>query len=294
MITLIKIGDFARLTGVSIRSLRHYDQLGLFKPAEVNDVSGHRYYTLDQLPRLNRIAALKNLGLSLKQIIHLLEANLSADEIRGMLLLRRAELEEQIEEQERCLNEVESSLHKIEREGRLADYAIVVKQINPLPIVSMRPLQDGQKSEYPEIDDPIQRAFFDLYDKARAHNISVQDAIGLYHDPPLLNRQLTAKMPHAVSKDNFECGFILADNMHQSFAHDELKVYNLPAVKMVATVLFKGALNQRGEGSLALYEWAGRNGYSFTGPIREIYLRVVNDNLADTENLVEMQFPVAL
>ena len=81
---MFKIGDFSKLSRVSIRMLRHYDQIGLFKPAYIDPESSYRYYAADQLPRLNRILALKDLGFPLEQIASLLEENVTADEIRRM------------------------------------------------------------------------------------------------------------------------------------------------------------------------------------------------------------------
>jgi DNA-binding transcriptional MerR regulator len=65
---MFKIGDFSKISQVSIRSLRHYDEIGLFKPAHTDPFTGYRYYSADQLPRLNRIIALRTLGLSLEEI----------------------------------------------------------------------------------------------------------------------------------------------------------------------------------------------------------------------------------
>ncbi len=89
---MLKIGDFAKLTRLSVQTLRYYDDLGLLKPVEVDRYTGYRYYTYDQLPRLNRILALKDLGLSLEQVGRLLAEDLPAAELRGMLRLKRAEL----------------------------------------------------------------------------------------------------------------------------------------------------------------------------------------------------------
>ena len=65
---MFKIGDFARLGGVSVRALRHYDEIGLLSPADVDAGSGYRLYAAHQLGPLNRIVALKELGFSLTQI----------------------------------------------------------------------------------------------------------------------------------------------------------------------------------------------------------------------------------
>ena len=61
---MFKIGDFSKLSRVSVKTLRYYDELGLLKPANVDDFTGYRYYVIDQMPRLNRILALKDLGFS--------------------------------------------------------------------------------------------------------------------------------------------------------------------------------------------------------------------------------------
>ena len=64
----LKIGELSALWRVSVRMLRHYEKLGLLIPAETDSYTSYRYYTLDQLPRLNRIIALKELGFSLEQV----------------------------------------------------------------------------------------------------------------------------------------------------------------------------------------------------------------------------------
>ena len=82
---MVRIGVFARLSEVSIKTLRHYDDIGLLAPAYVDDWSGYRYYTLEQLPRLYRILALKDLGFSLDEIAGLLRRNLAPAEMTRLL-----------------------------------------------------------------------------------------------------------------------------------------------------------------------------------------------------------------
>ena len=69
---MIKIGDFSKLSSVLIKTLRYYDQIELFIPAHVDKFSGYRYYTTDQMPRLNRILAPKDLNYTLDQITGML------------------------------------------------------------------------------------------------------------------------------------------------------------------------------------------------------------------------------
>ena len=90
---MLTIGDFARHGRVSIRMLRHYDAIGLLRPAHVDPSSGYRFYHAAQLSRLNRIVALKDLGFTLQQVQAILDEDVSTEELRGMLRLRRAEFE---------------------------------------------------------------------------------------------------------------------------------------------------------------------------------------------------------
>lgn len=86
------IGDMARLGGLSPRMLRHYDEIGLFPPAEV-EANGYRRYDQAQLVALHRIVALRDLGFGLDAITRLVGRQLGPDELRDMLLHHRAELE---------------------------------------------------------------------------------------------------------------------------------------------------------------------------------------------------------
>ena len=70
---MLKIGEFSKLSRVSVRMLRHYDEIGLLKPAETDRFTDYRYYTEDQLPTAGRIAALKDMGFSLADIVRILE-----------------------------------------------------------------------------------------------------------------------------------------------------------------------------------------------------------------------------
>ncbi len=82
---MLTIGEFAWLSQVTAETLRHYDRLNLLKPAHLDRFTGYRYYSLKQLPRLNRILALKELGLPLSEIRRLLDQPITADEIRRIL-----------------------------------------------------------------------------------------------------------------------------------------------------------------------------------------------------------------
>jgi DNA-binding transcriptional MerR regulator len=133
---MLKIGDFSRLAQVSVDTLRHYDTLGLLKPTEVDPLTGYRYYAHHQLGRLNRILALKDLGLSLDQIAPMLEDDVSAEQLKGMLKLKRAEIEEHIDAEHERLARVEARLRQIELESNLSGHDVIIKNVRPILIAS--------------------------------------------------------------------------------------------------------------------------------------------------------------
>src|SRR5215470_18668087 len=109
---MIKIGEFSKLVQVPVPTLRYYDQVGLLKPVHVDPLTGYRYYSANQLPRLHRILALKGLGFSLEQIAAALDEELTLEQMRGMLRLRQAQINEQLAEMQNQLVEVEVRLHQ--------------------------------------------------------------------------------------------------------------------------------------------------------------------------------------
>ena len=105
---MFTVGEFSRLAGVSKRLLRYYDEIGLLKPVHTHKFTGYRYYSAEQMPRLNRILALKDLGLSLDQVQRLLNDRISTDEMQGMLLMKKAEAEQQIQAELQRVRNIEA------------------------------------------------------------------------------------------------------------------------------------------------------------------------------------------
>lgn len=114
---MFRIGDFSKIAQVSGRLLRYYDELGLLSPEFTDPQTGYRYYSARQLPQLNRILVLKELGLSLEQVAHLLARETSTDEMRGMLALRKAQIEQLVQEEMERLHVVEARLQQIDAYG---------------------------------------------------------------------------------------------------------------------------------------------------------------------------------
>src|SRR6201993_341766 len=118
---MFRIGEFSKIAQVSGRLLRYYDEIGLLIPESIDPETGYRYYSARQLPQLNRILVLKELGLSLEQIARLLDQETSVDEIRGMLNLRKAQIAQSVEEESKRLRFVETRLQQIDTHGQMRE-----------------------------------------------------------------------------------------------------------------------------------------------------------------------------
>src|SRR5215470_7438714 len=180
---MFSIGEFARHGRVSVRMLRHYDAVGLIRPAVVDPATGYRSYRAAQLAELNRIIALKELGFTLQQVQAILDEQVSVAELRGMLRLRRAEIHAQIETETARLARVEARLLTIEEEGRVPADGVVIKHLTPLRVAELTGTAAGYE---PEAITPVIRPLYDslFCNLAGAGVTTAGPAVAYYEDAP--------------------------------------------------------------------------------------------------------------
>jgi len=135
---MLKIGEFSRLSQVTIKALHYYDDMGLLKPASIDKFTGYRYYTVEQLPRLHSIIAFKELGLSLEQIVNLLDAQLSPVEMRDTLRQQKAEIESRIQQEQSRLAQLDFRLRMLEMEVEMPALEVIVKSLPPQRALTLR------------------------------------------------------------------------------------------------------------------------------------------------------------
>jgi effector-binding domain-containing protein len=269
---MIKIGDFARLSQVSVVTLRYYDEMDLLKPVRVDDFTGYRYYTVDQLPCLNRIIALKDLGFSLEQIKLMLTDGLSLEQLRGMLTVQKTEVERHLADEQQRLVRIEARLRQIELEEQMPNYDVVLKITQPMLVASCRitiPTND-------QVPAYLKPAYAKVYDYLRKEGIKDNGlCLTVWHSPADVYENEDAEA--VVPVDRTLPGT------------DDVHVYELPST-LVASVVHHGNFDEFTQGHAALLEWIDANGYQIVGPYREIYIRHDKKNLSDTTT--EIQFPV--
>jgi effector-binding domain-containing protein len=266
---MLKIGDFSKLSRVTVQALRHYDELGLLKPAHVDGFTGYRYYSANQLPRLYRILALKDLGLSLEQIAHLLKDNLSAEELRGMLKMKRAEIAQRLDEEQERLARVEARLRQSERENTMSNYEVVVKKVEPQWVASVRDVIPNYKEIGP--------LYGELYTHLGPLGLG-GPGIAIWHDEGYKERAVDA-----------EAGILLNEPAAEG---GRVKVHQLPEAT-VASVVHHGSYATINQAYDAISKWLETSGYKIVAPSREVYLHVGQPVRQDDESYVtEIQFPV--
>lgn len=269
---MFKIGDFSRLCQLSVRALRYYDEYGLLKPARVDRETGYRFYTAQQLPRLHRILALKDLGFSLEQIAGLLHGDLPAEQIRGMLRLRQVELQQQLAEERARLARVEMHLQQMEGEGKMPTYDVVVKKVAAQHIAAVR----GVVPTYADIG----WLFGELCPYLEAKRASYTGpAQAIYYDGEYRERDVDIEVALPITGD--------------VPAHGRVTVRELPGMETMACVIHQGSYETIGQAYIALLAWVEANNYQAAGPNREVYL--VGPGAGGTEPatyVTEVQLPV--
>lgn len=274
---MFRIGDFSRIARVSSRLLRFYDELGLLRPARVEAGTGYRYYTASQLGQLNRILVLKELGLSLEEVARVLGENISAAELRGMLLMRRTEMERALSAEAERLRHIETRIAQIDAEGRLSADDVVIRSEPEKPFLSVR----RTVGSFAEARQMIGRL-----SQAVAKSV-----------PPQVIGPLTA-IAHTPEFEpdhlDVEIGFVLRKALDISVDLAEagtMTVRTLPAVERMAACVRVGLPEHAHLVTAQIGRFVEANDYRLAGASREVFLQPPQPGQMD-QSVVEMQFPI--
>ncbi|GAA2817521.1 MerR family transcriptional regulator [Kitasatospora sp. CM 4170] len=273
---MFNIGDFAKHGRVSVRMLRHYDAIGLLRPARVDPVSGYRSYEAAQLARLNRVIALKDLGFTLQQVLDVLDDRVDAGELRGMLRLRRAELAAAMAADAQRLARVEARLRTIESEGSMPEHDVVVKRVPPVRVAELTAVAASYEPE--DITPVIGPLFAELCRRvAEAGVAGTGPSVARYEDTPEGDGSVLIRVAIPV-------GASVESAVEHGFA-----VVDLPEIEEAVTVVHRGSMDDALGAFQTLARFIDQNGYRSTGYARELYLECP-ESTADW--VTELQEPV--
>ncbi|MFK0255125.1 MerR family transcriptional regulator [Streptomyces sp. NPDC090445] len=257
---MFTIGDFARHGRVSVRMLRHYDAIGLLRPARVDPATGYRHYTAAQLARLNRVIALKDLGFTLQQVQDIVDERIGVEDLRGMLRLRQAELEAAVAAAAARLVQVEARLRSIESEGHMPTDDVVVKSI---PAVRVAELTATAASFAPEDISPVIGPLYgELFRRLEEAGISPSGpGVASYEDAPEGGGAIVVHAAVQVSAP-----------LRGGEGHGVLRVLDLPPIEQAATIVHRGSMDTVLPTAQTLARWIDGYGHRSGGYPREVNL----------------------
>jgi DNA-binding transcriptional MerR regulator len=268
---MLKIGDFSKLSRISIRMLRHYDDLGLLIPESIDSETGYRYYSASQLPRAARIGALKQMGFSLAVIGEILETHRDADALKQYLRVKQAEIREQSEKLGMHAQMIESAMKSIGKEGNFMDYSVALKEIPKRYVASLRQV-------IPTYGD--ENLLWSKMAQETGKKLSMANpcySMAIFHDQTYREHDVDVEIQISV------------EGQHED---TENVCFKTVEPLTVASSTYQGSYDQITPVNLAVAKWVQENGYDFEGSMFCIY----HVSPAQTQNpdewVTEVCYPV--
>ncbi|MGM0123182.1 hypothetical protein IGI37_000548 [Enterococcus sp. AZ194] len=270
----MKIGDFSKLTKVSVRMLRYYDKEEVLKPKEIDEVTGHRSYSISQVPLLQKIIMLRDLNFSIseiKAIINAWDKNTLLEYMEDQLQTTN-QIIEQTQERSLKLQQVINHIHQnnIEKE-----YAIIIKSIPAFPIISLR---RKMKNHFEE-----EKLWEELYNFVKKQHISIDQTrynnIAIYHDT-------------VDESIDIEVAFIVKKETKSS---QTIHYRSLEEVHHMASMMVYGSYKNIDKAYHSFVEWLSQNTeYSLGETSRQITIIDGRHTKNESEYLTEIQIPLLL
>jgi len=266
---MYRVGMFSKLGKVTIKTLHHYNEVGLLVPAHVDEENGYRYYTTDQLFRLNEIIALRQMGFSIPEISAIVDGH----NITGILMQRKAELESEVQNVTDRLFRLNHYINE-QKEGHSMKYQAVIKEIPSYTVYSARytiPNYAALNEIMPALGEKVGKANPGLKCVEPGYCFNV------YLDGEYRDTDINVEICEAVtSRGKDGDGIVFKD---------------IPAVTAVS-VLHRGAYEKIGAAYAYAVQWTEQNGYQIVDNVRESYIDGIwnKDNVDDW--LTEIQVPV--
>ena len=264
---MLQIGEFSRICQVSVKTLHHYDRIGLLAPAKVDALTGYRYYETEQIDAMNYIQRLKRYGFSLDEIQKLL--TLSDD--REMLVRLRQQKERlKQEQQERAiiLNELQTHISVFERTGDMMTYQkgyrIEVKDSPAMNVLTNRAMMSVD--EFGKYYSPL----FERVPKERVTPTGINGS--RYYDKEFDRESSDIELFIGIKEKD--------------------KADEVMEPRLCAMTLHRGSYSTLSEAYGAVVSWIMENGYEMAGEPFELYLRTQFDTLSPEEWETEVYFPV--
>ena len=269
---MLKIGDFSKLSIVSIRMLRHYDEIGLLHPVWIDPESGYRYYDTDQLSTVYRITALKDMGFALAAIGQILPEYGETQTLECHLRQKQAELQALSRQTAYRLRLLDTALERLRKDDQTMKYDVTLKTFPERYAATVR-------ANIPCFEQEGMLWAILMEETDRMHLIPGDPCYccAVFHDQEYRESEVDVEVQKTV-KGRYP------DTDHVRFR-------TLPEVT-VASAVCKGSYAQMDQITQAVAAWVEGNGYAFDGPMFNIYLVSPHETSDPDQFVTEVCFPV--
>lgn len=269
---MLRIGEFSKLSRISIRMLRHYNEIGLLVPESIDDFTGYRYYGEAQLPVANRIMALKEMGFSLSMIGEILSQYSEPNKLKSYLKLKQKEIQEEADTLNQRLQLLETTLNRLGKDDNVMDYNVTLKVLPERTVASVRKVIPAYDKE---------QMLWNILVKETTP-LNIQDVspcytLAIFHD-----------------KEHKECDVDVEvqKSVKGTYTDTENVVFKtVPPIQM-ASAVYKGSYEKIYEVNEAVANWVRDNGYEFNGLSFCIYHVSPYDTSNPDELVTEVCYPV--
>ncbi len=268
---MFKIGDFSRLTQVSVRMLRYYDELGLLKPAEVDRFTGYRLYSSRQIGRLNKIITLRDMGFLTAEIEELLLQDMDDVSLIKILRSKEAQLRRNIACENTKLLKLQNFMDSVGKENMSMNYEVTIKEVPSYKVVSKRGIIQAYDREG--------QLWRELGEFAGNNSIKCGDiCFAIYHDQEYKEKDVDVEVVMSVEQ-------LQKDRDGFTFRETE-------PVGQMASLMVAGPFENISPAFNALAEWVENNGFVPAGPSRQICHKGPWCESNPENYLTEIQYPV--
>ncbi len=243
---MYRIGEFSRMTKLTVKTLRYYDEAGILVPSGRGDENGYRLYGDADYRKAKLILLLRRFGFSIGEIRDVLEHCESGDDLRYYLAEKKAQIETRIRGLRSLVREIDACLSPPKQEESSMNYQIEVKTFEPVLVAAIR-----FKGRYDDIGKYFGRLYATVKDKAAGAPFN------LYYDGEY--RETDADIEVCVP-------------VKETVSGSGVTTRRLPAVKAVATT-HAGPYEKLGEAYKAVTDYAAAHHLETETPSRETYVK---------------------
>ncbi len=269
---MLRIGEFSALSQISIYMLRHYDEIGLLTPEHIDKYTGYRYYSETQLPTANKIRALKSMGLSLPLIKEILTKYAKDYELKAYLETQAVQQREKIEQMQKQLTLIESTVRSLNRPSPIPSYSVALKEFPKHNVISYR-----QVITTPDQEGILWAKLAEETKNLKLHYTNPQWNIAIFHDGQYIEENLDVEVQKSVVG---------------TYRRTGLATFKTVDAFIAATLTFKGPYMNLPAANETIARWIVDNHYKISGPRFNIYHISPETEDSFGEMITEVCFPI--